>query len=944
MKKHVVPALVISLIVLAFAPLAAQERGSVSGTVKDDEGNALENAVLTISGPLLPQGREYVTNKEGTFIFQALPPGSYTLSVTHPNMLDYRGKLAVQIDRQTQVSVKMTPIGKASEEVTVIAVSPIVDVKSTEVSLSWQSTVVEQLPLGRSYSALFQLAPGVADNRDFAPNAGGNKQDNVYLYDGSNITNPLFGYLGANFSELDIQEVNIKRGAISAEFGRAAGMVTNAITKSGTNRVMGSFRFVFEPSGLTAPSRDANLVTRYNRFNPAIGLGGPLIRDKAWWYVSANLPRSTTTGRINALGAVPDAEDRSNELFVKLTSNPHRAHLLSASFRTNSYRSDNSGIGVNDHPGVAVDGKGLDRIFYGSWVWTISQSSFFELKYDHVDEKYKSVPITDLGYLPTFDVANLGRMGYFRTAPGYIVGGASLSGQYVGAASETNTQNFFRDEIKAVFSKYLDFRGHSHLIKAGFGYDDGGEHLDRKANGWGSIILTTYSGAPAFRARYYSQQAPQDSRGRTYSFFIQDAATIGERLTLTLGLLANRDEFSVKTGGERNTFLKFDFGKEIQPRVGATVVLDKRVGDKLYANYGRYNNMDNRSIARAAAPIRIFRNDAYFDLQGVLLADSPQAAETGKVILPGIKPTYTDEFVLGYSRPFSQVWSIEFWAQHRNIKHVIEDFPTRGRDTSPGTYVYGNLDGQTMSFGGNPEFHGGQGQARLPGRQFPDSAPVCRQLVLHRHVHLEPSLRQLGSRLRDRDFPVLFIVLHRRRPGALCRRSQPERGGLRRQDPHPQAPRNLAVSAAGDARRILQGPERTAVGRPRSGCLRQLLPVPGARRTAPAGHVGQPGFPGLLHRPAGPVQRGHRAEGHEPVQHPDGADGRPASRPAVVPEPDVLRVPQEIRADVLRQLLERQGPIFLLRLPRARTAFRNSRPEGSARRGLYTRRRVLGSS
>ncbi len=704
MKKHIVPALVLSLIVLAFAPLAAQERGSVSGTVKDDEGNALENAVLTISGPLLPQGREYVTSKEGTFIFQALPPGSYALTVTHPNMLDYRGELRVQIDRQTQVSVRMTPIGKAAEEVTVTAVSPIVDVKSTEVSLSWQSTVVEQLPLGRSYSALFQLAPGVADNRDFAPNAGGNKQDNVYLYDGSNITNPLFGYLGANFSELDIQEVNIKRGAISAEFGRAAGMVTNAITKSGTNRVMGSFRFVLEPSGLTSPSRDANLVTRYNRFNPAIGLGGPLIRDKAWWYVSANLPRSTTTGRINALGAVPDSKDRSNELFVKLTSNPHRAHLLSASFRTNSYRSDNSGIGVNDHPGVAVDGKGLDRIFYGSWVWTISQSSFLEVKYDHVDEKYKSVPITDLGYLPTFDVANLGRMGYFRTAPGYIVGGASLSGQYVGAASETNTQNFFRDEIKAVFSKYLDFRGHSHLIKAGFGYDDGGEHLDRKANGWGSIILTTYSGAPAFRARYYSQQAPQDSRGRTYSFFIQDAATIGERLTLTLGLLANRDEFSVKTGGERNTFLKFDFGKEIQPRVGATVVLDKRVGDKLYANYGRYNNMDNRSIARAAAPIRIFRNDAYFDLQGVLLADSPQAAETGKVILPGIKPTYTDEFVLGYSRPFSQVWSIEFWAQHRNIKHVIEDFPTKGRDTSPGTYVYGNLDGQTMSFGGNPEF------------------------------------------------------------------------------------------------------------------------------------------------------------------------------------------------------------------------------------------------
>jgi hypothetical protein len=346
----------------------------------------------------------------------------------------------------------------------------------------------------------------------------------------------------------------------------------------------------------------------------------------------------------------------------------------------------------------------LDKIFYASWVWTITQSTLLEVKYDHVDEKYSSVPITSLGYCPTFDTNNLAKMGYFRTAAGYIVGGAKVSGQYVGAASEYNTQNFFRDEIKLVLSQYLDFSGHSHLFKAGFALDDGGEYLVRKANGWGSIILTTYAGKPAFRARYYKQQDPQDSRGRTYSAFLQDTATIGDRLTLTLGLLANRDEFSVKTAGAKKTFLKFDFGKEIQPRLGFTYMLDKDAEDKLYANWGRYNNMDNRSIARAAAPVRIYRNDAFFSLTGALLSDTPQAAETGKVILPELKPTYTDEIVIGYSRPFLRTWTAEVWGQYRTMKHIIEDFPTKNRETSPSTYVYGNLDGQTMSYGGNAAF------------------------------------------------------------------------------------------------------------------------------------------------------------------------------------------------------------------------------------------------
>ncbi|MBM3293434.1 MAG: hypothetical protein FJY82_02800 [Candidatus Aminicenantes bacterium] len=387
---------------------------------------------------------------------------------------------------------------------------------------------------------------------------------------------------------------------------------------------------------------------------------------------------------------------------------PHPNHLIVASLRNDDSSSRNAGVGVNDHPNVSVTGEGLNRIIYLAWNWTISRSTYLELKYDHVQMDYKSGPNISLGYQPAWDSNAMDRMGYFQTAAGYFIGGATASGQYVGAASETNTQNFFRDEIKFVLSQYLDFRGHSHLLKAGFAFDDGGEYLERKANGWGNIIYYTALSAsidplrrPGFRARYYPEQAPQDSRGRTYSLFIQDQVSIGERLTFILGVLANRDEFSTKTSTGKKTFLTFDFDDEIQPRLGFTYMLDKKAGDKFYGSYGRYKNMDNRSLARAAAPLRVYRSDAYFLVDGTKLSDLPQASETGKVILPGLKPTSTDEFVLGYSRPLSKLWSLEIWGQVRNVKNVIEDYPTVNALTAPSRFVYGNLNGALKDIDGN---------------------------------------------------------------------------------------------------------------------------------------------------------------------------------------------------------------------------------------------------
>ena len=85
------------------------------------------------------------------------------------------------------------------------AVEPLVDVRSTEVSFNFTSDTLNSLPLDCMYRGLFQLIPGVADNRSpIGPSAGGSRQDSTYLIDGANITSPLFGYLSTEVNELDI--------------------------------------------------------------------------------------------------------------------------------------------------------------------------------------------------------------------------------------------------------------------------------------------------------------------------------------------------------------------------------------------------------------------------------------------------------------------------------------------------------------------------------------------------------------------------------------------------------------------------------------------------------------------------------------------------------------------------------------------------------------------
>jgi hypothetical protein len=674
------------LFLTAGTAFAAETTGSISGVVRAEDGSPLTGVTVQVSGPALPAGRSQATEDDGAFNFQRLPPGNYQVVADLPGLGNMRREAVVAVDKDTQLDLTLS--ATMSEEITVQAVVPVIDLKSSEVQVNFTQEAIEDLPLTRSYKGLFQLAPGVAENNRLAPNAGGSRLDNTFLLDGVNITNPHYGDIVPDVAEIDIDEVSIKRGGITAEFGRTGGMVVNAVTKSGTNEFHGQARFEYQPADFVSDNKNSSIQNTIDRETPGLALGGPILQDRVWFYGSASFPTTTTTERRNNTGATPDEELETDEYFLKLTANPTSSHYLSAAFRTRDSTTSNAGLSANIHPTVGSNDSTEFTIGTATWTWSLTPDSFLEAKYNYDKEENSTDPVNDLGYRPAFNALRPDLVGLFVTTPDILVGGATAAGQSVGGASlAINSQDFDREEMRATYQIFQNLFGTDHDLRIGGSYEESSERLERQANGWGTITWSPTS--RTFTATYNSEQPPHTGYGESYGAFVQDQFSVGQRTTITAGLLFNKDVYYGEALGAtpgtkvRRKILTFDWDQQIQPRLGLTFVPNLDLGDKIFVYLGRYNNTENKSLVRAASPTRIFTTRATFDAAGNLLSEVPAANTQSKFIVDGLDPQYTDEYILGYSRPLGTSWAAELIGQFREVGDIMEDISADGLGGGP---------------------------------------------------------------------------------------------------------------------------------------------------------------------------------------------------------------------------------------------------------------------
>jgi len=316
----------LALLALLFAAVFAIAQGivtgSISGTVEDAQGAVVNNAKVTAKD--VATNREYSgdTGNGGVFTLRSVPPGTYLVTIEAPNFRKYENKgVVVNVGTDAGLGHVKMEVGSASETLTVEGgAAPLIETNTQQITATFDAQQARDLPVGNTLDSLALFVPGIATAGDasFSNNNGAEisvngqrARSNNYQLDGQANNDNSVGGPSIFFGNQDaISELQIVTN-YSAEYGRNMGAVVNYITKGGTNAFHGSAYEIFNGSfadslrneeknplfGFCAPGEDPAdgctpvTVGRVvdNRFGGTIG--GPIIKDKLWFFGSTHYQR-----------------------------------------------------------------------------------------------------------------------------------------------------------------------------------------------------------------------------------------------------------------------------------------------------------------------------------------------------------------------------------------------------------------------------------------------------------------------------------------------------------------------------------------------------------------------------------------------------------------------------------------------------------------------------
>jgi hypothetical protein len=309
MRKKLLRFLRIAPLVLFFASVAsAQTTGTIIGVVTDaSTGKPVPGAVIIASSPNLQGQQTAVTDANGAYRITLLPPGDYTLLVQLGGYKDaQRSDISIRLDKTIRANLAMVPEAVQMEEQVVrTGAAPVVNIGAAESGAVVAREFVANVPVGRTVEQVSAVVPTAQTDLYGVGFAGAQSPENAYILDGMNVGDPIYGTFGSNtntdFAQPSlltnfIQELDVKTGGFSPEYGHATGGVLNMITKSGSNEFHGSAfanyapRFLWESASPVAGRAGEAVAFRSlpseGAYNLDLGfeLGGPILKDKLWFY------------------------------------------------------------------------------------------------------------------------------------------------------------------------------------------------------------------------------------------------------------------------------------------------------------------------------------------------------------------------------------------------------------------------------------------------------------------------------------------------------------------------------------------------------------------------------------------------------------------------------------------------------------------------------------
>jgi len=672
------------LLATAFPAFAQLQGGSISGTIKDEQGGVLPGVAVTVQGVDLTQ--TFTTEANGEYRFLNLAPGPYKVTAALQGFATLvRENVIVSVGKNVDIPFTLK-IASVAETVTVSGEAPIIDTKATGTATNFTSEELTKIPTSRDPFALMRSVPGVLVDR---VNIGGNEtgqqsnfaskgtrpQDAVWTMDGINITD--MAATGAspsyyNYDNFDEIQVSTAGQDIKQPTG---GMGLNLVVKRGTNQFHGGARGYFDNHAMESSNVPAELAAigvtpdtaDHNKQISDYGfdIGGPILKDRAWFYGSYSIQDVRLVRRAGSLVDRTQLKNPDVKLNWQATKKDMISFLYFDGFKVKDGRSPGvSGI-LFDAPTATFhqDNAYTDNPLHGLWKVAddriINSNMFLSAKVAYFNTGFVLDPVGGLDQ-------QAGRS--FTTASSYGSINQSLN---------VRPQHIYNVDMNS----FLDGFGGSHDLKYGVGY--------RTADAvsgtlWpGNGILAIENSPTDLRAQVF-RQGSGGNRANYLDFYVGDSIAHGP-MTLDLGIRYDRQwGKALPSDTQANqafpslvpglSFSGYDTPftwNNISPRAGVTYALDQSRKTILRASYSRYAGQLNTGTVGFTNPSSTAGSATYrwTDLNGDHFAQAsevntsafisaaggfnpanPTAVSSANVVDPNLKAPITQSVVAGIDR------------------------------------------------------------------------------------------------------------------------------------------------------------------------------------------------------------------------------------------------------------------------------------------------------
>lgn len=654
-RQSALRSILVPLLVGLPAILVAQSSttSGLTGTVRDPQGRAIPAATVRISSAALIAGEKVIrAEANGQYRFAALPPGLYKVTVTAPGFPVVSGVEVLELGKATTSNYTLLP---PSATVEVVARVADLDSAPTGVSQNFPVDTIAGLPTAsRSLSDILNLTPGVNAGSAWG---GTGKGANAYMMDGINVGDPSGGTQWI-YTNLDwFEEIQVGGVGANAEYGGFTGGYLNTIVKRGGNAFSGSVSSYYDSTSMQARSGNKDWawspgdkdVPAARNYDLSLNVGGPIVKDKVWFFVSAERENNETTN----IGSNEPRQIKSNRFLGKVTWQATASGVFEAMLeydnRDIQHKYTVESFGIYE-PAAGGYQTSPSRYFTTTWTETLGQATVLTAKLNGFNGGYDVLPYN--GTTPSL---------YLDSTP-YVYNNVDL-------LEHNKRDRYSTSLVLDHFKTGLFTPGDSHAFKVGVEVEQASvQTVDSNPGGW---ILHASSakgdGLPPYTTKYAQTLLREDVKERLdrSAAYVQDTWVVNERLSLMPGL--RYESFQMRPFGSGNLWNT----STLAPRLGASYALASDLRQVLKFHWGRYFTGANADFVDRSIPGAYPNDLRYTWAKGTTFTDihnppaglvnpasgTPRGVAGYASIDPKARQPYIDETTLSFETKVGADWA-----------------------------------------------------------------------------------------------------------------------------------------------------------------------------------------------------------------------------------------------------------------------------------------------